>query len=482
MPSRLPIATACVLVGAALVTGSLCATTAAQAQGATRITWEDTAPVRARLDAQGLTSSSFPAYVARVRQENANRVREGDLDHLIFYLLQSTHFTALPPVEPALSARALAETLDPAERDAFLQSSQVAGSRIAAPVRARASALEHALDSSDRDPRLVYFRELVKATVPNLADRNAALLREYLRVMQFIYKKEFVAQRSGPAAVAELYRARGLSTDTEVEAGYLVYLGLGVVRSLDPERRIRRVLIVGPGLDLAPRTALLEVSPPESYQPWAVMDALLALGLSRVGDLEIVGADINPRVVTHLRREHGAPPTLTLVSGIRESDTISFSADYRDYFTAVGRSIARVDSGATQGKAASTGSMTVSGGHLRKTVAVGAAAARALDAETLDIVTERLDGPGFDLIVATNIFPYFDDLQLILAMTNIAGMLAPGGVLLHNEPRPLLGELTADLKLPLVQARTAVIANVKGSSRPLYDSAFIHVKTPAGSR
>ena len=56
---------------------------------------------------------------------------------------------------------------------------------------------------------------------------------------------------SGPEAVADLYRARGLSTDTAVEAGYVVYNGLGVVKALDPTRTIRRVLIVGPGLDLA---------------------------------------------------------------------------------------------------------------------------------------------------------------------------------------------------------------------------------------
>ena len=120
--------------------------------------------------------------------------------------------------------------------------------------------------------------------------------------MRFIYQKEFVAQRAGADAVAALYRTRGLSTDTAVEAGYVVYNGLGIVRALDPERRIRRVLIVGPGLDLAPRTGLLEAGPPESYQPWAVIDALLALGLSRADDLQVVGADINSRVVEHLAR------------------------------------------------------------------------------------------------------------------------------------------------------------------------------------
>ena len=67
--------------------------------------------------------------------------------------------------------------------------------------------------------------------------------------MRFVYKKEFVAQRgAAPAsAVAELYRTRGLSTDTAVEAGFVVNLGLEILRSLKADRQIRRVLIVGLG-------------------------------------------------------------------------------------------------------------------------------------------------------------------------------------------------------------------------------------------
>ena len=110
--------------------------------------------------------------------------------------------------------------------------------------------------------------------------------------MRFLYQKEFVAQRAPDRAdaVAALYRSRGLSTDTAVEAGYLVYLGLGALKSLEPELRVRRVLIVGPGLDLAPRTAFLDAAPPQSYQPWAVIDALVGLGLARLDELEVTGA------------------------------------------------------------------------------------------------------------------------------------------------------------------------------------------------
>ncbi len=468
----LPIVAACVLA-CAVVTSATPAVRAAQPRaGATRITWEDAAPLRARLEKQGITQAAFPSYVERLRENHASRMREGDLDHLVFYLLQSTHFTSLPAIEPALSAKGLMETLDPAEREAFLRASRVPAARIPPGVRSRAAALVRALDSPDPDARLTYFRSLARATFPNARRREDRILQEYPRVMRFVYEKEFVAQRSASpsVAVAELYRTRGLSTDTAVEAGHVVYTGLGIIRALEPDRRIRRVLIVGPGLDLAPRTGLVEAGPPESYQPWAVIDALLSLGLSRAGDLQVVGADINPRVVDHLTRSRDHPPVLTLVSEIRESDSTTLSADYREYFAQLGKAIADEDDPPRGGIA------TLVQGHLRKTVRVGKPAAGALAAATLDVVTERLDGKTFDLIVATNILPYFDDAELMLAMSNVAGMLAPGGVFLHNEARPLLGEVTAALGLPFEQSRHVVIASVRGAPAPLSDSVWLHRK------
>jgi hypothetical protein len=294
--------------------------------------------------------------------------------------------------------------------------------------------------------------------------------------MRFVYEKEFVAQRSPrPAdAVADLYRSRGLSTDTAVEAGYVVSIGLGILKSLEPDRRVRRVLIVGPGLDLAPRTALLDAGPPESYQPWAVMDALVSNGLARVEDLAVVAADINPRVVSHLRRAHDSPPTLNLVSEIRDSDTVTLSAEYREYFGGLGRAIADASAPPVPGRPVE--------GHLRRTVRVGRAAARALAADPLDIVTERLDGAAFDLVIATNILPYFDDGELMLAMTNVAAMLAPGGVFLHNEGRPGMGTVTDAVGLPFEQSRHVVIATVRGAPAPLFDSVWLHRKTKDSGR
>lgn len=440
--------------------------------GVASIAWADVAPLAGRLEAHGLTPATFPARVAALRDANLRRMREGDLDHLIFYALQSTRFTSLPPIEPALSARAFVDGLEASVRQPFLRGelppAQAGRLEIPGPARARLAAFISALDSRASDPRLEYFRGLMRTTFPAPAERAAALHREYQRAMRVVYEKEFVAQAAGADAVARVYRSRGLSTDTAVEAGYVVYLGLGVAKGLDPDRRIRRVLIVGPGLDLAPRTGLLESAPPESYQPWAVIDALLALGLARADDLEVVAADINPRVVDHISRVRDAPPVLRLITGLSETPAVAFSDEYRGYFTSLGSAI-----GAVQGGREASGG---AGGYLRKTVRVGPAAARALRSERLDIVTEHLTGPPFDLVIATNILPYFDDEALMLAMGNMAAMLAPGGLLLHNEPRPFLDAAATPLGVTFEQSRHAVIATVRGAPAPLFDSVFLHQK------
>ena len=435
---------------------------------AARIQWSDIAPLGTRLESQGVTAANFTGYVARTHDDNLRRVHEGDLDHLVFFLLQSTKLSPSPPIEPALSAKALVESLDAATRARFL-GGDAAGLQAPAAVAERIRALLRAVDKPGADARLIYFRSLIETTFPEPAARAAGLTREYFRAMRFVYEKEFVAQRapSPASAIAELYRSRGLSTDTAIEAGYVVNLGLGVLKGLQPNRRIRRVLIVGPGMDLAPRTGYRD-TPPESYQPWAVIDALLAMGLSRLDELEVTAADINPRVVDHLRRSRLTPPTLLLTTDIAEVGGVALSPEYRDYFARLGQHLS-ASSGTERGRQDKAG-------HLVKSIRVGASAARTLHAAPLDIVTERLAGNPFDLAIATNILPYFDDPQLALATANIAAMLAPGGVLLHNEPRPVLGELAGAVGLPFEQSRHAVIASVKGASAPLYDSVFIHVK------
>ncbi len=439
------------------------------AAAAQPITWADLpAALHPLLETRGLTSTSFPAFVARVRETTAQRVREGQLDHVIYYALQSTQFTSLPPIGPALGAKGLAGSLDADTRARFRADPlSVPISSVPPPVQQRITALLAAFARADKidNERLRLFGEVVRAAFPDHHERRVGLLHAYVRAMRFLYEKEFEARRES----AKLYQTRGLSTDTAVEAGYLVHFGLATLHALSPETKVRRVLIVGPGLDLAPRTGLLETAPPQSYQPWAVIDALVSLGLSRLDDLEVTAADINPLVVDHLNAAAKTPPTLVLLSGIANDKQTTLTDDYRDYFSNLGRSIGE-ELPPPQVDAAHAA-------HLRKTLRVNATAARVLHAERLDLVTERLPA-RFDLVVITNVLPYFDDRELMLALANVAAMLAPGGHLLHNEPRPLLGDITTRVALPFIHSRNAIIANVAGAPTPLVDAVVIHVRQP----
>src|SRR5438270_11303512 len=52
-----------------------------------------------------LIPGEFSKYVDWINTETDRRVREGEFEHLIYYVLQSRSFTREAPIEPAISAR-----------------------------------------------------------------------------------------------------------------------------------------------------------------------------------------------------------------------------------------------------------------------------------------------------------------------------------------------------------------------------------------
>lgn len=462
-------------------------------QGVARVGWQLrrigsadlTARMREAVNSPVIAGSGhLDRYLDRLELETATRVRDGEFEHLINYLLQSRRFTTLPPIEPALSAREYVEALAPAERERLLgaDSGRVPESdRVPLRVRARIEQFLHRLKSSrlrdgETDPRWRYFTTLIASDKRSPAD---LLRREYGRTMRFLYRKEFLAREVGKEAqagyVASLYRTRAHSTDTQLEAGYAVEVALAAIGQAGRERpRMERVLIVGPGHDLAPRTGFLDALPPQSLQPFTLADSLVRHGLADLARLQIHAVDINPRVVEHLERltAVGAGgvsslPRLELVSGVAEGNGLSFTADFRDYFRVLGGGIGRV---------IDERSPSAPQGHLAKRVELDARLGVVLSARRLNIIAERYDpSPRFDLIVVTNVFPYFETrLELPLAVANLAAMLRPGGWLVHNE-LPIIGEsIFPAVGLPVEQVRTLVIAS--GVGPPLFDGFVIHRK------
>lgn len=447
------------------------------------VRWTDLpAAVQQGLERAGIGgAAAFDAWRDRVRATNVGRLRDGDFDHLVHYALQSTRLTSRPSIEPALSAKAFIESFPAETRAQVLKegaASDAPESHVPADARVRLEAMAKALaPPSSSDARMIHFREIVtgdsgdNATgVLDVRKVTARLIREYVRAMRFLYEKEFVATQAAdsPAAVASLYQSRGHSSDTEVEAGYAVYVALATLKQLDPPRRIGRVLIIGPGLDLAPRTGLLEQADPQSYQPFAVADALLGLGLAERGALKIAAMDLNPHVARTIQRAVRAPGLrLFLTTGIADDTRTRLTDDYRSYFAALGNAIAREGAPATVSRTADD--------HRYKVVTVAPDVQPTIAAGRLDMVTERIDDAPYDLVVVTNVFPYLTDAELMVAVANITASLAPGGLLIHNETRPLILSAATALGLPVMHARTILIAKVP-AGRDLYDSIWIHRK------
>jgi len=423
----------------------------------------DFADLPSALHRRWANPQEFTTYLDRVVGDTARRVAEGEREHLIYFALQSTAFTSKRRLEPVLSSKAFVEGLSPVERRRLLtEPSFVPSAGWPAAERARMADLVDAIASTPADPRVAYFAQLLSA-----GERRPtveALFPDYVRVARFLYKKEFEA--TDAAHVAELYRTRAHSSDTQIEAGFGVYTGLAAIHAVDPALRVRSVLVVGPGLDLAPRTDLVDAIPPQSYQPFAVADALLGLSLATEDALEIQSVDINPRVVDYFDRIGQAPLSLHLFTGVPENPAAPFSDDYRAYLRQLGQSI---------GEPAAPPPSLAADPRYHRSIQVRPAVVRALTARRMNVVTERIADKQFDLIVVTNVLAYFGDDDLALALTNVAAMLRPGGYVLHNESRGGLVEAADSAGLMTKQMRTVVLGGTK--QRPLYDTVWVQQRT-----
>src|SRR5439155_18370771 len=191
--------------------------------------------------ADRLSGPRFADYVRTVEAETEQRVAEGEREHFLYYALQSTQFTSRAAIEPAVSARRFVDSLGPKERQQMLDNAGVVPARGWPPSeRARVADALAALNRKSTDSRLSYFKTLLASG--EAAPSVDALYPDYVRVARFLYQKE-VASAGNATEVARLYQMRPHSSDTQIEAGFGVYLGLGVLHALEPDRHIRRVLV-----------------------------------------------------------------------------------------------------------------------------------------------------------------------------------------------------------------------------------------------
>ncbi|BCS34897.1 hypothetical protein TBR22_A41230 [Luteitalea sp. TBR-22] len=399
--------------------------------------WTDLSPaLQRRLRALGV--ADFDAWATAERADTVRRVEDGLGEHRVAVALQSRLWTSDAPIEPALSAREFIEHR-----------------RVPQDAARRLSSFAEALAGTDG--RL----DMLRALRPRGLDRAALrgrLLDDYARTMRFLYAKEFEARNADE--VARLYQDRGLSTDTGVDGGYAVSEALG---TLPIDRPVGRLLIVGPGLDLGPRTSLHDDTLGQTTQPFAVVDALRALGRAAPAVL-VDTLDVNPvvgEVIGTLARAN-ADASLVLRSSL-STRRHRLLPSYLDYLQTWGRALGAPASALTPD----------ADGRPTRHVRVPAGAWQRLTPHAGHVALDVAPGP-YDLIVATNVLTYLGEAALVAACGALARALRPGGFLVHNEPRPAMEAAAVDAGMPVVQARSVAFTAPDASGRVEHDLAGVH--------
>jgi hypothetical protein len=381
----------------------------------------------------------WPDWIERHDREIRERLAQGDEDTIVNWMLFGTSFTTRP--RAVLGA---VETGAAGDRELVLR-------RTIELISARIDDLLQALAAPGNDERRLFARALLERKglrFSTSADREAA--RDYLRaaVIRVADEQDQIEQELGATAGSDpirefalrsrLFRTRGLSLDTSLLPNYSVDQALTAMKTRGALKplTVRRVAIVGPGLDFADKDVGFDFYPQQTLQPFAVLDSLTRLGLaSSAGDPEIVLLDISPRVVDHVTQARArAAKNVGYTLNLPLPASTPWQPEVRTYWQTFGDRIG--------GPVPARTSKAIAALAELRAVRARPSAVQRMSMLDVNIVTERLDGQAFDLVIATNVFIYYDLFEQALAMSNVEAMLKTGGFLLANFSAPDLKSLT----------------------------------------
>lgn len=426
------------------------------------ISWEEALPIITALneiapsELKNQRSGEMPQIWSDwVRKRDADvraRLIQGDVDTMINFLLFGISFTRQPRLSSGEILRLRQGASDDELRGVFQR---------------RVDDLLKGLVTPGQNERLLFLRKLVQQQGYSFATADErARLKEFIEINwqrvvqeQESYSKVLESARLQGGANEEfierskLYRERGLSLDTSLMPNFAIEESLRAMkeRSLLKERSIRRVAIIGPGLDFADKAGGYDFYPEQTLQPFALMDSLLRLQLTKADQLQLTALDISPRVNSHLARlRRRADRNLPYTVQLPLPGQVNWQPEVIRYWKQFGSEIG------TSAKPVSL-PFDVKDLKLRAVTFRPSFAGRLTNAD-LNIVFQRLSQPheSFDLIIATNILVYYDVFEQSLALKNIASMLRPGGFLLSNN---------ALLELPAAQMKSVDYLSVAYSDR-----------------
>jgi hypothetical protein len=355
------------------------------------------------------------------RQDKAIRARlhQGDLDSMANLLLFGISFTK----QPRVRVGALNDDLK------------------AGIVRARVDDLNASLRSPGDDEHLIFSRDVLKAEgleagTPQAGTFIFTNLQRALQERRTLAERAAQAKPSSSLDRASLFYDRGLSLDTSILPDFSIERTLtdlkqhGILR----EGQVARVAVIGPGLDFIDKNdeSAYDYYPPQTLQPFAVYDSLLRLGLAKTGGLSLSIFDISSRVIEHMQRARTrAAKNEGYEIQLPHDVSRMWPPELSAYWSTLGDR-----AGSTVKPIRPPG---VFSGLQTRAVRIRPDVVLACEPVDLNIVLQRMNlppGQRFDLMIATNIFVYYEPFEQSLALENAGAMLKPGGLLLTNDRLP----------------------------------------------
>jgi len=368
------------------------------------------------------------------------RLDRGDQDSLVNFWLYGTSFTKAPRAIPrdfggegarlnaVLDQRAhdLTTALGAAADDERIQFAQAVIRR-------------HGIDVSEPGDAEKLHRFLLAARKDVIADYN-----RYQAQLDAAARKD---KNANITAYATIFRDRGLSSDTSLLPSFGVDQALETARTQQLISRARNVAIVGPGLDFTNKADGYDFYPLQTSQPYVVADSLVRLGLSARDELTITAFDISPRVVRHIEsarmasQSAGRPYDVQIPLTREEAWTPALLRFWSNVGERAGDVVAPIQ------PPPAVGALRL------RAIRMNPGLVQHVNAIDCNVVVERLaaDEPLFDIVIATNVFVYYNVFEQALATANLAAMLRTGGLIVTNTlvlPTPPLSADIAELSVP----------------------------------
>ena len=403
-------------------------------------------PAALRPSAGASLEAAWPQWAKTQDSAIRARLAQGDEDSVVNFWLYGTSFTQLPRATRADLARRGADDTEKL-------------------LIARLDDLVEALGTPAGNERLGFVRQVVErhgidVTTDEGKDRASELLvgmraRMIGEANRHDLEAAAAARRGRGAALdafSTIYRERGLSSDTSLAADFSLDRALAALADKGGlGQPVRRVAIVGPGLDFTDKAEGYDLYPPQTIQPFALIDSLVRLKLATPSDLRLTTFDVSPRVNDHLRnavqRARAGEGYVIQLPLTRDDPSHQWEAALESYWAACGNAIA--DAAEAVAVPPPAGRVDVRAVKVRPEIVASIA---PLD---LNIVVKRVaplpERERFDLIVATNVLVYYGGFEQALALANVSAMLRPGGMFLTNyqvHPAPPL-ESSAGLVTPV---------------------------------